>query len=65
MCSDVVVLVGGYAAVTARVIISDAPDDQITADQKRVLLIPETKPRKGEVHFFEHILSLFQVSFHN
>lgn len=40
LCSDVVVLVGGCTAVAARVIVSDTPDDQITARQQRVLLIP-------------------------
>lgn len=40
MCSDVVVLVGSCAAVAARVVVSDTPDDQITARQQRVLLIP-------------------------
>lgn len=41
MCSDVVVLVGGCAAVAARVVVGDAPDDQITARQQGVLLVPE------------------------
>lgn len=40
VCSDVMVLVGGCTAVTARVVVSDTPDDQITAHQQRVLLIP-------------------------
>lgn len=40
VCSDVVVLVGCCAAVNARVIVSDTPDDQITARQQRELLIP-------------------------
>lgn len=40
VCSDVVVLVGGCTAVAARVVVSNAPDDQITARQQGVLLIP-------------------------
>lgn len=47
MCSDVLVPVGSCAAVAPRVIVSDAPDDQIAADQQRILLIPaerETLP---------------------
>lgn len=40
LCSDVVVLVGRGTAVASRVVVSDTPDDQITAGQQRVLLIP-------------------------
>lgn len=45
MCSDVVVLVGSCTAVTARVVVSDAPYDQITACQQRVLLVPTVRRR--------------------
>lgn len=45
MCSDVVVLVCSRAAVAAGVVVSDAPDDQITACQQRVLLIPAEKEK--------------------
>lgn len=40
MSTDIVVLVGSRAAVAARVVVSDASDDQIAACQQRVLLIP-------------------------
>lgn len=46
MRGDVVVLVGGCAAVTAGVIVSDAPDDQVATRQQRVLLVPTEKERQ-------------------
>lgn len=38
--ADVLVPVGSRAAVAARVVVSNAPDDQVAAHQQRVLLVP-------------------------
>lgn len=40
LCRDVLVLVGGRAAVGAGVVVGDGPDDQVAARQQRVLLVP-------------------------
>lgn len=63
-CSDVVVLVGRRAAVAARVVVSDAPDDQIAASQQRVLLIPAGRQRGGAHECFvrENVLEFQRIS---
>ncbi len=58
MCSEVVVLVGRRTAVTARVVVSDAPDDQITASKQRVLLIPT---KEGRVKLFVFSCLFYQL----
>lgn len=44
---DVLVLVGGRAAVDAGVVVGDAADDQVTARQQGVLLVPVGGDNRG------------------
>ena len=61
--SDVVVLVGSSTAVAARVVISDAPDDQIAARQQRVLLIPADRAKLRLFSLSMFVLSVKVISF--
>lgn len=45
--ADVLVAVGSRAAVAARVVVGDAADDQVGAEQQRELLVPAQKDRRG------------------
>lgn len=67
--TDVLVPVGSRAAVAARVVVGDAPDDQVTADQQRVLLVPAQKekyanhPKASKTSTFQYPISILMLSF--
>lgn len=46
--ADVLVPVGSRAAVAARVVVGDAADDQVGAEQQRELLVPAQKDRRAQ-----------------
>lgn len=60
--ADVLVPVGRRAAVAARVVVGDAADDQVAAEQQGELLVPAQKERRPQPCSLDAALAFSLVS---